>query len=87
MVLVWTAVLSVITFVCFGVDKRRAVKGAWRISERTLLVLSFMGGAFGAAAGMIVFHHKVRKTKFRILVPAAVVLWMVILAAVYRKLM
>jgi len=61
--------LSTVTFVMFGVDKRRAVRHEWRISESTLLMLSVFGG-IGGLLGMIVFHHKTRKWKFCVLVPA-----------------
>ena len=41
-----------------------------------LIGIAFVGGAFGAFAGMIVFHHKTRKMKFRILVPIAIIIWL-----------
>ena len=59
---------SIITFVLFGFDKNRAIKHRWRISERTLLLASLFGG-IGGLMGMLFFHHKTRKWKFRILVP------------------
>ena len=59
---------SIITFVLFGFDKNRAIKHRWRISERTLLLASLFGG-IGGLLGMLLFHHKTRKWKFRILVP------------------
>lgn len=60
---------SAVTFVLYGVDKARAKRGKWRISERTLLLWALFLGAFGAAAGMGIFRHKTRHLKFRILVP------------------
>ena len=66
-------ILSLVTFILFGVDKRRAVKHRWRISEGTLLIFSLFGG-IGGLLGMICFHHKTRKWKFRILVPLFAVL-------------
>lgn len=60
--------LSVFTFILFGNDKRRAVKHRRRIPERTLLCFSVFGG-IGGLPGMLIFHHKTRKWKFRILVP------------------
>lgn len=58
----------VITWILFGMDKRKAVRHRRRISEATLLVLSIPGG-IGGLLGMLLFHHKTRKWKFRILVP------------------
>ena len=73
--LLWIAALSCISFLLFGLDKRRAVCGAWRIPERTLLLSAFLGGAPGALFGMHFFRHKTQKLKFRILVPLALLLW------------
>ena len=65
--------MNLIAFIMFGVDKYKASHDLWRISESTLILFAFLGGAIGALAGMKVFHHKTRKIKFRILIPAALV--------------
>lgn len=57
-----------ISCTAFGIDKRKAIKNQWRISEKTLLLLSFVG-SFGAFLGMKAFHHKTNKLKFKILIP------------------
>ncbi len=58
------AVGSVITFFLYGIDKSRAQRGAWRISERTLLLTGLLIGAPGALLGMQLFRHKTRHTYF-----------------------
>lgn len=80
---IWILCMSVLAFVCYGIDKKRAVKHAWRIRESTLLFLAFAGGAPGAYLGMKVFHHKTKHWKFRILVPLALILWIVIAVWAY----
>lgn len=55
---VYLLVLSIITFIAYGLDKRKAVKGKWRISEKILLGMSLLGGAFGGLLGMLKFRHK-----------------------------
>ncbi|MCR5123455.1 MAG: DUF1294 domain-containing protein [Ruminococcus sp.] len=72
--------MSVITFFVYGADKLGAKindpkKRHTRVPEAVLLNLAFFGGAWGAALGMLVFHHKIRKPRFRLLVPIAVILW------------
>ena len=62
-------IMSVITFAAFGIDKYKAVHHKWRIPEATLILLSLFGGAVGGLLGMLIFHHKTRKWKFRIWVP------------------
>ncbi len=66
--------MSAITFALFGIDKWKAVHQKWRIPEATLLLCSFLLGGIGGLTGMLVFHHKTRKWKFRILVPLSALL-------------
>ena len=75
-------VLNLTAFFTYGWDKCRAKKGQWRVPEHTLLALAFAGGGVGALLGMRVFHHKTRKTKFRLGVPAAVLLWLLLLGGI-----
>jgi len=65
-------VLSLVAFVAFGVDKRAAVRGKRRTPEKTLLVLSLLGGWPGVLIGRRVFRHKTRKQPFVALMWAAV---------------
>ncbi len=55
---------NIAAFAAFGYDKRRAVAGEWRVSERDLLLLALLGGSAGAWAGRRVFRHKTRKAGF-----------------------
>lgn len=57
-------VMNFIAFAAFGIDKARAERGAWRISEGALLRLAFFGGTVGAYAGRYLFRHKTRKQPF-----------------------
>ena len=56
----------------YGIDKHKARKNKWRISEPTLITCAFMMGGVGALLGMYVFRHKTQHTKFRLLIPLAV---------------
>jgi uncharacterized membrane protein YsdA (DUF1294 family) len=62
---------NLFTFILMAIDKYRAVRGKWRISESALLMSAFAMGGFGSLLGSIVFRHKTRKWKFRILLPVA----------------
>ena len=57
-------VMNIITFIAFGIDKRKAVKGRWRIPEKTLLLMGLMFGSVGQLLGMKVFRHKTNKWYF-----------------------
>lgn len=66
----YLAAINLAAFVAFGADKRRAKRGAWRVSEKTLFLLALLGGSLGAMCGMFVFHHKTRHWYFRYGLPA-----------------
>ena len=68
-------VISLQAFAAYGMDKRKAVKGQWRIPEATLIGLALAGGPVGAYAGMKVFHHKTKHAKFAICVPVIMAAW------------
>ena len=72
----YLVVVNIVAFILYGTDKAKAMHHQWRIKEAVLIGIAFVGGAFGAFAGMIVFHHKTRKMKFRILVPIAIIIWL-----------
>ena len=56
--------ISAITLLLYMIDKIKAKLGAWRIPEKTLLLLSFLGGGVGGALGMFLFRHKIRHWYF-----------------------
>ena len=63
--MVWYLVgINILTFLIYGLDKYLAIKKTYRISEYSLLVLSFFGGSIGALLAMKVFRHKTRKKSF-----------------------
>jgi len=63
---------NLIIFIMYGVDKRKAKKGKWRISEKTLITMAFFMGSIGAVFGVLAFRHKTKKWRFRLLLPLAV---------------
>lgn len=74
-ILIWyLAAVNLITFTAFGIDKWKAVHKQWRIPEKTLLGLSFIGGAAGGLVAMHLFRHKTRKRKFAVGVPLMLIL-------------
>jgi uncharacterized membrane protein YsdA (DUF1294 family) len=57
--------INLFGFVLMGVDKRRAVRGRWRIPERSLFLVAIAGGSLGSIAGMTLFRHKTKHPAFR----------------------
>lgn len=67
---IYLVVINILTFFAMGIDKWKAKRGAWRISEGALLTMVLFGGGLGGIIGMFVFHHKTKKPKFYIGFPA-----------------
>ena len=57
--------INIVTLIVYGIDKVKAMKGKWRISEATLLLLAIIGGSVGAWLGMKTWHHKTMHKKFK----------------------
>ena len=74
------AVMNVVAFTLMGIDKRRARRGAWRISEKALFLTTACFGGLGGVLGMKVFHHKTQHWYFRAFFPLLLVLQTAILA-------
>lgn len=77
--LCWLLVINLVTFLVFGLDKWKAKRkekreSVRRVPERTLFLLSAIGGSVGALLGMKVFHHKTLHRSFRIGVPVILLL-------------
>lgn len=67
--LYYLAAINVITFLIYGIDKWKAKKHKWRISESTHLMLAVIGGSVGAWIGMKTWHHKSLHKKFKYGIP------------------
>lgn len=61
--------INAVTFIVYGIDKYKAKKAKWRISEATLLLQAILGGSIGAWMGMKVWHHKTMHKKFKYGIP------------------
>lgn len=62
--------INLAALIACALDKSRAVRGMWRIPERTLIGMAVLGGSVGLLAGMYICHHKTLHKKFTIGVPA-----------------
>ena len=76
-----------IVFLLYGIDKRRAIRKRWRIKETTLILSAFFMGGMGAFLGIKAFQHKTKHLKFRILIPLAIIVNIVIIFLYYKNYM
>ncbi len=72
--LIYLLLINAVGFLIMLVDKQKARKKLWRIPEATLMTVALIGGSLGSLIGMRVCHHKTRKPKFRLGIPAILVL-------------
>ena len=89
LLILWGAwlVINLITFILYGVDKRRARKGAWRIPEKTLLAGTWLLGGVGAWLAMRMFRHKTKHIAFQVSAPIGAVLSVVLMALATARLL
>ncbi len=72
---------NLVVFLVYGLDKGKARKGSYRISEKTLLMMTYVGGGLGAWAGGTHFRHKTQKKYFQlawavgVLIDALLIYW------------
>ncbi len=76
----YIVVINLVSFMMFGIDKYKARRGQWRISEATLLAVAAIGGSIGAWMGMKVWHHKTLHSKFRYGVPIMLLVHIALMA-------
>lgn len=70
------AIMSLVCFILFFIDKKRAETGGWRVKEYYLHVVTLLGGWPGALLGQKFLRHKTKKWSYRI------ILWLIILVHV-----
>ena len=85
-VLIYLAVINVVTFFMYGIDKWKAKKSKWRIRETALLGFAVLGGSIGAWLGMKVWHHKTLHKKFKYGVPAIIIVQLALIGYILYRL-
>ena len=96
--LIYLAVINVVTFFVYGIDKwrstsgrllpkgrKKAKKSKWRIRETALLGLAVLGGSIGAWLGMKVWHHKTQHKKFKYGVPVIIIIQLALICYLFEQ--
>ena len=78
--------INAVAFIMYGIDKYKAKKAKWRISEATLLLLAVLGGSIGAWMGMKVWHHKTMHKKFKYGIPAILLIQIALMTYLHVNL-
>ena len=74
------AIMNIAAFALMGHDKRCARQGKWRVSEKTLFLVTACFGGLGGVLGMKVFHHKMQHWYFKVFFPVLLVVQIALLA-------
>lgn len=78
-IIIYLVLINTIAIILFGMDKKAAQSGVWRISERNLFLAAILGGAPGGLLAMYLFRHKTRKLKFVIGLPLIILLQLAVI--------
>ena len=77
--LIYLAIINVVTFITYAIDKINAEEGRSRIRIVTLLTLAFIGGSIGAITAMYLLRHKTQKDYFTVGVPLIIIMQVIVL--------
>jgi len=83
-ILLYLAIVSLVSVIVTIFDKLRAKSGGWRVPEKTLLLLSFLGGSVAMLFTMNLIRHKTKKAKFMVGIPLIIVLQCFIAYYIYK---
>ena len=79
-IIIYLCVINVVTFFVYGIDKWKAKRSKWRISEATLIGLAVLGGSVAMYVTMQIIRHKTQHKKFMIGIPVIMVIQAILLA-------
>lgn len=83
---IYCILINIVSFICYYIDKRRATRNEFRISESFLFIVSFLGGALGSILGIKMFKHKTKKKKFIFGIPIILIFNIVFLVYIEQFL-
>ena len=83
---VYLIIMNIVGIIVMGVDKHKSKVHAWRIPEKTLFMVSILGGSAGTWAGMYIFRHKTKHWYFVIGMPLILIIQIAIGVYIFMKL-
>lgn len=82
--LIYLIGINLAGFIIMGVDKKRAIRGAWRISGASLFLTAILGGSLGCILGMQHFRHKTKHWYFKYGMPAILVVQILLFILLFK---
>jgi uncharacterized membrane protein YsdA (DUF1294 family) len=83
---IYLIAVNIVAFVIMGVDKYKAQRHKWRISELSIFAIGIIGGGAGIFLGMSTFHHKTKHLKFTLGIPVVLILNIAMFGYILQKL-
>ena len=83
---IYLLIINAIGWLIMLIDKEKAKKKQWRISEATLMTIAAIGGSLGSLIGMYQFRHKTKHTKFVVGIPLLLFLHVGLLMFLYKTI-
>ena len=80
---IYLLILNILGFAVMGIDKRRAIRSAFRIPEATLFAIAILGGSIGSILGMHLFRHKTKHWYFLFGMPIILILQIALVVFLY----
>ena len=77
-------IMNILGYLSMWSDKRRAIKGKYRISEKTLFIIAILGGSIGSILGMQRFRHKTKHWYFKYGMPFILIVQILIAIFLYN---
>lgn len=84
LILIYYGILNFFGLILMIIDKKRAEINKWRISEKNLLIIGLLGGAFGAYIGMKGFRHKTKHKAFSIGIPFFMIIHLILMIYLFN---
>lgn len=78
-IIIYIIAINIIGFLAMFIDKQKAKRGYWRIQEKTLFILTLLGGGIGTISAMYLFRHKTKKLYFTIGFPAILIIEIILI--------
>ena len=85
LIIVYFAIINIIGFFIMGIDKRKAIRHAYRIPEATLFLIALIGGSIGSILGMRFFRHKTKHWYFVYGMPAILIIQILIIVLLAKS--
>ena len=83
---IYLIAVNIIAFAIMAIDKYKAQRHKWRISELSIFTIGIIGGGLGVLLGMSTFHHKTKHLKFTVGIPVVLILNIVMFGYIVQKL-